>query len=105
MRVIVQGDPSARSSAENKVIGLLRDWSGSHHLPGLCLVHVHVPTGNRTREVDGLLWTPHGLVVLEVQGFTTAQPVDVRVFPELLRNGAGNGCDTETKQASERVDT
>lgn len=73
MRVVVQGDPTTRSGAEDTVAGLLRDWNGEHRFSGLCVMHVHVPTGGRTREVDGLLWTPHGLSVLEVKGFTTAQ--------------------------------
>lgn len=73
MRVVVQGDSATRSSAERTVIDLIRSWTGQHHLPGLCVMHVHVPSGNRTREVDGLLWTPHGLSVLEVKGFTSAQ--------------------------------
>lgn len=79
MRVVVQGDPTTRSAAEDTVIGLLREWTGKYHLPGLCLMHVHVPTGARTREVDGILWTPHGLAVLEVKGFTSPQEGTLRI--------------------------
>lgn len=63
------------SSAEAHVVRLARSWTGQYALPGLLMVNVNVPAERgATRQVDGVLWSPHGLVVIEVKGFTRPQP-------------------------------
>lgn len=63
------------SSAEAHVVRLARSWTGQYALPGLLMVNVNVPAERgATRQVDGVLWSPHGLVVLEIKGFTRPQP-------------------------------
>lgn len=73
MQVICHGGRSALSSAEQQVVRLLESWTGQYHMAGLYLANVHVPTGAKTRQVDGVLWTPYGLTAIEVKGFTEPQ--------------------------------
>ncbi len=62
------------SGAEARVVWLWRRWIGEHALPGLALVNVNVPRKGGVRQVDALLFTPHGLLVCEIKGFTRPQP-------------------------------
>jgi hypothetical protein len=62
------------SGAEDQVVRLLRSWTGTYHLPGLAMVNVNVPDKRGPRQVDALVFTPHGLIVVEVKGFTRPQP-------------------------------
>lgn len=84
MQVICHGGRSALSTAEDAVVRLLQGWSGQYHLPGVYLANVHVPTGAKTRQIDGLLWTPYGLTAVEIKGFTAPQAGTV----EIPANGA-----------------
>ncbi|MFE5565956.1 nuclease-related domain-containing protein [Amycolatopsis japonica] len=72
------------SGAEERVVTLLSSWTGEYHLPGLALVNVNVPEKTAVRQVDGLIFTPSGLIVLEVKGFVRSQPGTLTVPP----NGA-----------------
>uniref|UniRef100_UPI003F4907D4 NERD domain-containing protein n=1 Tax=Amycolatopsis sp. CA-293810 TaxID=3239926 RepID=UPI003F4907D4 len=69
------------SGAEERVVGLLSSWTGKYHLPGLALVNVNVPEKTAVRQVDGLIFTPAGLMVLEVKGFVRPQPGVLTVPP------------------------
>lgn len=63
------------SGAEAKVHDLLVGWAHGtpHAIGGLALLNVNIPDKGTTRQVDGLLFLPTGLAVLEVKGFTTTQ--------------------------------
>ncbi|MEV6874223.1 nuclease-related domain-containing protein [Amycolatopsis sp. NPDC051128] len=63
------------SGAEAKVHDLLAGWAHgtSHAIDGLALLNVNIPDKATTRQVDGLLFLPTGLAVLEVKGFTAPQ--------------------------------
>jgi hypothetical protein len=63
------------SGAEAKVHDLLAGWAHGtpHAIDGLALLNVNIPDKSTTRQVDGLLFLPTGLAVLEVKGFTTPQ--------------------------------
>ncbi|MBE1580412.1 NERD domain-containing protein [Amycolatopsis roodepoortensis] len=69
------------SGAEERVVTLLSSWTGEYHLPGLALVNVNVPEKTAVRQVDGLIFTPAGLIVLEVKGFVRPQPGTLTVPP------------------------
>ncbi len=65
------------SGAEQRVVDVARSMTGKEYkMPGLLLANVNVAErGDRgSRQVDGILISPHGLVVLEVKGFTRTQP-------------------------------
>lgn len=78
MLVRVQKGPGTSgeglSRAEARVVRLWRGWTGEYALPGLALVNVNVPSKAGVRQVDALLFTPHGLLVCEIKGFTRSQP-------------------------------
>src|SRR5699024_9823455 len=62
------------SSAEEAFVTMTHSWGpGAYHLPRLALVNVNVPDKNTTRQVDALLFTPTGLIVIEIKGFTRPQ--------------------------------
>ncbi|WP_410667670.1 nuclease-related domain-containing protein [Amycolatopsis sp. cmx-4-68] len=63
------------SGAEAKVHDLLAGWAPGtdHAIGGFALLNVNVPHQGTTRQVDGLLFLPAGLAVLEVKGFTKPQ--------------------------------
>jgi hypothetical protein len=63
------------SGAEAKVHDLLAGWAlGTEHaIGGFALLNVNLPHQGTTRQVDGLLFLPAGLAVLEVKGFTKPQ--------------------------------
>src|SRR6266540_1254543 len=63
------------SGADAKVHDLSAGWAyGAPHMIGsLALLNVNIPDKTRTRQVDGLLFLPAGLAVLEVKGFTAPQ--------------------------------
>ncbi|SFW11903.1 Nuclease-related domain-containing protein [Amycolatopsis australiensis] len=63
------------SGAEAKVHDLLAGWAHGtdYAIGGLALLNVNIPDKRSTRQVDGLLFLPTGLAVLEVKGFTTPQ--------------------------------
>jgi hypothetical protein len=63
------------SGAEAKVHDLLAGWAHGtpHAIGGLALLNVNIPDKTTTRQVDGLLFLPTGLAVLEVKGFTAPQ--------------------------------
>lgn len=74
--------PHGLSGAEEKVVTILESWGpGLYHLPGLTLVNVNVPDKATTRQVDALLFTPSGLIVVEVKGFTRPQAGQLTVPP------------------------
>jgi hypothetical protein len=74
-------DGEGLSSAEAEVVRILRSWTGKWHLPGVALVNVNLPDRKTTRQVDALVFTPHGLLVVEVKGFTRPQPGRLMVPP------------------------
>jgi len=74
-------DGEGLSGAEAEVVRMLRTWTGKWHLPGVALVNVNLPDRKTTRQVDALVFTPHGLLVVEVKGFTRAQPGKLVVPP------------------------
>ncbi|UOZ03390.1 nuclease-related domain-containing protein [Amycolatopsis sp. WQ 127309] len=63
------------SGAEAKVHDMLAGWAHGtpHAIDGLALLNVNIPDKSTTRQIDGLLFLPTGLAVLEVKGFTTPQ--------------------------------
>lgn len=70
-----EGGAHGLSGAEEQLVSRLESWGpGQFHLPGLALVNVNVPDKTGVRQVDALLFTPEGLVVVEVKGFTRPQP-------------------------------
>ncbi|MDX3192723.1 NERD domain-containing protein [Streptomyces sp. MN03-5084-2B] len=71
------------SGAEAKLRKLLAGWTHGtdHAIGGLALLNVNLPDKNTTRQVDGLLFLPTGLAVLEVKGFTTPQSGRLAIPP------------------------
>uniref|UniRef100_UPI003F493E16 nuclease-related domain-containing protein n=1 Tax=Amycolatopsis sp. CA-082387 TaxID=3239918 RepID=UPI003F493E16 len=63
------------SGAEAKVHDLLATWAHGtdHAIDGLAMLNINIPDKSTTRQVDGLLFLPTGLAVLEVKGFTAPQ--------------------------------
>ncbi len=77
MLVAVQSgaDGQALSGVADDLARLLRSWGpGPDHLPGLALVGIRLPSRRGPRRVDALVFTPSGLVVLGIGGFTRPQP-------------------------------
>lgn len=74
------------SSAENRVHDLLASWAAGteFHIPGLTLLNVYLPDKGTTRQVDGLVFLPSRLAVVEVKGFTSPQSGQLVIPP----NGA-----------------
>lgn len=76
------GGAHGLSGAEDKLVDMLQSWGpGRFHLPGLALVNVNVPDKTATRQVDALVFTPSGLIVVEVKGFTRPQAGALTVPP------------------------
>lgn len=68
------------SGAETQVVKQWRSWTGQYQLTGLALVNVNVPDDRgRARQVDAVLFFPHGLAVVEIKGFTEPQSGTLRV--------------------------
>lgn len=62
------------SGAEVRFAEMLRSWTGQHAVPGVAFCNVSVPHSYAgRRQVDAVVFTPHGVVVLEVKGFTQRQ--------------------------------
>lgn len=71
------------SGAEATVHDLLAGWAHGtpYAIGGLALLNVNVPDKGTTRQVDGLLFLPAGLAVLEVKGFTACQSGRLAIPP------------------------
>ncbi|NKV18253.1 hypothetical protein GS913_01365 [Rhodococcus hoagii] len=67
------------SGAEQAVVGWIRSWQETAALPGLAVVNCRVPTRTGYRQVDAIVWTPYGCVVLEIKGFRSPQSGTLRV--------------------------
>ncbi|MDU0287681.1 nuclease-related domain-containing protein [Saccharothrix longispora] len=79
MLVRVQNE-AALSGAERRLVEWLGSWVGSYALPGAAMVNCNVPGSNgATRQVDAVVWSPHGCVVVEVKGFTRRQDGVLRI--------------------------
>lgn len=71
------------SGAEAKVHDLLAGWAHGtdHAIGGLALLNINIPDKRTTRQVDGLLFLPTALAVLEVKGFTAPQSGTLAIPP------------------------
>lgn len=62
------------SGAEARFAELLRSWTGPYAIPGVAMLNTNVASERGgVRQVDAVIWSPHGCVVVEVKGFTRRQ--------------------------------
>ncbi|MFC6087768.1 nuclease-related domain-containing protein [Saccharothrix lopnurensis] len=79
MLVRVQNE-AGLSGAERRLVEWLGSWVDRYALPGVAMVNCNVPGPNgAARQVDAVIWSPHGCVVVEVKGFTRRQDGVLRV--------------------------
>uniref|UniRef100_UPI003F4978A1 nuclease-related domain-containing protein n=1 Tax=Amycolatopsis sp. CA-151526 TaxID=3239921 RepID=UPI003F4978A1 len=113
------------SGAEEQLVRRLESWrtrqDGDFHLPGLALVNVNVPDRHSVRQADALVFTPSGLIVIEVKGLRSAQagtlvvpangpwlvdgqPLDVHTLAGLNPGEQVKAAVYATKNAFEQID-
>ncbi|MBM4540759.1 hypothetical protein GS504_07195 [Rhodococcus hoagii] len=88
------------SGAEQAVVGWIRSWQETAALPGLAVVNCRVPTRTGYRQVDAIVWTPYGCVVLEIKGFRSPQSGTLRVPVNAPWTVGGRPADLYTSRSS-----
>lgn len=88
------------SGAEQAVVGWIRSWQESDPLAGLAVVNCRVPTRSGYRQVDAIVWTPYGCVVLEIKGFRSPQSGTLRVPINAAWTVGGRPAELYTQRSS-----